>query len=93
MTSYAAQWKSQLLYRENTASWPWGSDLLRGRLRVNPDTECALKRSRIVAEIHNVLSNQTSRGNACGNQAFHVLCKANEIFVVGIDVGDLDVDQ
>lgn len=24
---------------------------------------------------------------------FHVLCKANEIFMVGVDVGDLDVDQ
>ena len=24
---------------------------------------------------------------------FHVLCKANEIFMVRVDVGDLDVDQ
>ena len=24
---------------------------------------------------------------------FHVLCNANDIFMVGVDVGDLDVDQ
>lgn len=52
-----------------------------------------LKDGEVVLEIHNVHLRQTSRRNVCDNQGFHVLCKANEIFMVGIDVGDLDVNQ
>lgn len=51
------------------------------------------KGGRVGVEIHNVYSRQTRRRNPCDHQVFHVLCEADEIFVVGVDVGDLDVNQ
>lgn len=56
-------------------------------------TENALSQGGgVVVKTHNVYLGQSSRRKACGKQVFYVLCEANEIFVVGIDVGDLDVN-
>jgi hypothetical protein len=38
-------------------------------------------------------SRQTSRKKASDRQMSHVLCKANEVFMVGVNIGDLNVDQ